>query len=969
MTFPPDYPFEVHDEIARGGMGSVMAATDARLGREVALKVALPRMAKNPSATRRFLQEARILARLDHPNIVPVHDLGATEEGLPFYTMKRVRGRNLEEIVGAIRDGDEQTIRDYPLSALLTVFQKICDAVGFAHSRGIVHRDLKPENVMIGEFGEVLVLDWGLAKVLADGHLEVLADGHLEELADGHLDDGGSRGSEAQSSEGIEGQGLDSEIESALTMDGQIMGTPQFMAPEQAEGRIEEQDERTDVFALGGVLYSLLTLRAPAVGTTVGEILDDVRAGYIPPPIYYNRIRNGDGDDEGALDSRAVSLDHCPGSAIPEALSRVTMKAMAFEPDQRYASVGELQAEIAAWQSGQVTAAEEAGPVRRLGALLNRHRAVAGAFVVVLALALALFAWLWVTESRARAAFDELKESAPVFRDLALTLRSDGKLDEALVQLEAGIRLQPDNAAFQLTKGHLLQSALRLGEAKGAYDRALGMDGSLQLAATNAALCDAVLSRAPTGGELPAELIDELRYAAAMQDRPMDALQLANRIGKSTPAYEKRWKDAFAATGIKGRFFLADSEFHLHGEGNFVIPSYDVLKGFPISDLRLHSKSADLSALAGMPLTYFSGAGVVDLSPLRGAPIETLGLGHSELADLSPVSGMPLKDLHISNTHVSDLNPLKGAPLESIILGATRVFDLEPLRGMKLKHLQMEQTRIRDLEPLRGMPLVFLNAHRTLVEDLAPLSGMPLTQLHLERTRVVDLSPLRGMPLTQLELAGSPVESIDAVGSLKNLTMLGLGQTKVSDVEPLRGLELERLVLNDTFVADVAPLRGQPIKGLFLRGCPVSDLSPLAGMPLDNVELMDTLIEDLSALKGASLKTLNLSRTRVSDLTPLVESPLETLRLVECRGVADVRPLTALPLTLLNLFETGVRDLAPLMECASLETLILPPGATPRSVQKLRDHPGIKRLSFENETNPVTPVEEFWKAYDAGQRK
>lgn len=953
MTFPPDYPFEIHGEIARGGMGSVMAATDARLGREVALKAALPRMAGDPSATRRFLQEARILARLDHPNIVPVHDLGATEEGLPFYTMKRVRGRNLNEIVSAIRNGDEGTIREYPIAALLTVFQKICDAVGFAHSRGIVHRDLKPENVMIGEFGEVLVLDWGLAKVLADGH----------------LGDRSSRGSEAQSGEGIEGQGLDSEIESGLTMDGQISGTPQYIAPEQAEGRVDEQDERTDVFALGGILYSLLTLRAPAVGTTAGEILDDVRAGYIPPPIYYNWIGKGEEDGEGALDSRPVSLVHCPGGAIPEALSRVTMMAMAFEPDQRYASVGELQAEIAAWQSGQVTAAEEAGPVRRLGALLNRHRAVAGAFVGVLALALALFAWLLVFEGRARAAFDELKESAPVFRDLALTLRSDGKLDEALVQLDAGIRLQPDNAEFQLTRGHLLQSALRLGEAKAAYDRALQLDSSLHLAATNAELCESVLSRAPEDDDPPAELIDELRYAAAMQDRPMDALRLASRIRKSTPAFEKRWKDAFAATGIKGRFFLADSEFHLHGEGNFVIPSYDVLKGFPTADLRLHAKSADLSALAGMPLTYFSGAGVVDLSPLRGAPIETLVLGHSELADLSPVRGMPLKDLHISNTHVSDLNPLKGAPLESIIMGATRVFDLEPLRGMKLKHLQMEQTRSRDLEPLRGMPLAFLNAHGAPVVNLAPLSGMPLTQLHLDRTRVVELSPLSGMPLTQLELAGSPVESIDAVGSLKNLTMLGLGQTKVSDIEPLRGLKLERLVLNDAFVADVDSLRGQPIKGLFLRSCPVSDLSPLEGMPLDEVELMGALIEDLSALKGAPLKILNLSRTRVSDLSPLAESPLETLRLVECRSVTDLRPLAALPLKLLNLYETGAKDLAPLMECASLETLILPPGATPRSVQKLREHPGIKRLSFENETNPVTPVEEFWKAYDAGKKR
>jgi len=194
--------YEVRDKIGQGGMGSVFRAHDRELDREVALKV-LNALPDNPDAPARMMTEARITARLEHPGIVPVHDAGVLADGRFFYAMKLVRGKRL----------DEQVERTTPLAERLRLFLKICDAVAFAHAHSILHRDLKPQNVMVGPFGEVLVLDWGVAKDVGVG----------------------------PASAGI------------------VLGTPGYMAPEQAAG--ESVDERADVYSLGAILHFLLAGR------------------------------------------------------------------------------------------------------------------------------------------------------------------------------------------------------------------------------------------------------------------------------------------------------------------------------------------------------------------------------------------------------------------------------------------------------------------------------------------------------------------------------------------------------------------------------------------------------------------------------------------------------------------------------------------------------------------------------------
>ena len=183
-------------EIARGGMGQIYSGEDPQLKREVAVKVSsLSEGGEDP----RFTKEAEVLAQLAHPNIVPIYAIGVDAQSRPFYAMKLVKGRTLQAVLNALTKGDAAAVKEYPRATLLTIFRKVCDAMAFAHAKGVLHRDLKPENIMVGEYGEVLVMDWGLAKVL--GGKEVLGgEGgccYCKVACEGHgrlRDDAGGRG-------------------------------------------------------------------------------------------------------------------------------------------------------------------------------------------------------------------------------------------------------------------------------------------------------------------------------------------------------------------------------------------------------------------------------------------------------------------------------------------------------------------------------------------------------------------------------------------------------------------------------------------------------------------------------------------------------------------------------------------------------------------------------------------------------
>ncbi len=249
---PADLPakLQLFGEIARGGMGAVLKGRDRDLGRELAVKVLLERHRDRPELVRRFIEEAQIAGQLQHPGIVPIYDLGAFADRRPYFSMKLVKGRTLAELLA------ERESPTHDLSRFLSIYKAVCQTMAYAHARGVIHRDLKPSNVMVGSFGEVQVMDWGLAKVLARG-------GVVDDASAGK-DDFLARDTVIAITRG--------ESDGDLSQAGSIMGTPSYMAPEQARGEIDQIDERADVFALGSILCEILTGQPAFVGRNTGEI-------------------------------------------------------------------------------------------------------------------------------------------------------------------------------------------------------------------------------------------------------------------------------------------------------------------------------------------------------------------------------------------------------------------------------------------------------------------------------------------------------------------------------------------------------------------------------------------------------------------------------------------------------------------------------------------------------------------------
>jgi serine/threonine protein kinase len=241
--------YRLLDRIARGGMGVVYIAQDDSLQRRVALKV-LDIPETDGELANRLIREARVLAALEHPGIVPVHDVGKLADGRVFYTMKFVQGRRLDQYIESVASVPDR----------LRIFLRICDAVAFAHARGVLHRDLKPANIMIGPFGEVLVMDWGLAKILLPeaSHAACKVDPEATVL------DNPKRPAAA---------GDATEL-SVVTGHGTVMGTPGYMSPEQTRGDVEHLDARSDIYSLGALLRFLLTSRPEVASSSAGRRLD-----------------------------------------------------------------------------------------------------------------------------------------------------------------------------------------------------------------------------------------------------------------------------------------------------------------------------------------------------------------------------------------------------------------------------------------------------------------------------------------------------------------------------------------------------------------------------------------------------------------------------------------------------------------------------------------------------------------------
>ena len=322
--------YRLIEQVARGGMGVVYAAEDQFLQRRVALKViddGLEVLANQADLANRLLREARALARLEHPGIVPVHDAGTLADGRVFYAMKFVEGQRLDRYIESLASVPDR----------LRIFMSICDAVAFAHAHGVLHRDLKPANVMVGPFGEVLVMDWGLAKILADA-LEP-APSIREQPSAKILDDSAKLENADKTLSETPASAISATKNPSNTGHGSVLGTPGYMSPEQARGEIDLLDARSDIFSLGALLRYLLTEKQPAGS---------------PSP--------------------AGSSTQAPSTRIARSLEAICAKACAPAREARYASVPELTADISSYLNGLPIAAHRESIFERAARFYRRYR-------------------------------------------------------------------------------------------------------------------------------------------------------------------------------------------------------------------------------------------------------------------------------------------------------------------------------------------------------------------------------------------------------------------------------------------------------------------------------------------------------------------------------------------------------------------------------------------------------------------
>lgn len=946
--------YRAHNILGAGGMKVVIQSDDINACREVAMAISKE---ASQESYERFLNEARITASLEHPNIVPVHEIGKSNTGAPYFTMKLVHGCTLEHILKKLKEKDSEYEQKYPLRTLLEIFLKVCDGIAFAHSKGIIHLDLKPDNIQVGDYGEVLVLDWGLARKIEDEQADGDAAPEIPLLKT-----------------------------TSMTMDGIIKGTPEYMAPEQAAGKNSRRGRRTDIYSLGAILYSMLTLDKPFAGENTHEIINNVLEGNIIPPHTFT----------------------ASGRHIPQALEFVIYKAMERNPLRRYAAVADLKADVISYMNGYATVAEDAGFFTNALLWLKRKKVqiyVVSSIILTFLISMAFLGThlyyreqekvVYGTVVRARIAAEKTiagleeriyKESASewklkfedTFSDLYLYDRwgfflgkdsflSMNQAKRYVKTVPGGIRVFSGPANLNMVfRESLTGSEMRLLAELSWHEF---KQGSMMMVSLNNDNFES--------GYIFAVIPGEESYMAVMRGSSHEVLAEhtidieKDEICKFDMIFLPEGKGTTLKMSCNGRELINIHDVNSHTAiSKFVAPcvfsfvkssvtlrsvklmrlgtplkvdlldiasrqlrkgNYDVAKElYTEAEESASSSDRRMRAAQGLRLSTLlanyksripewnrrlakawpgasisinieqqgfsltaSGPAVNDLSVLRDMPLSTLVLSDAGIRDLEQLRGMRLRNLSLVRCSVSDLSPLADMALHELLLDSLPVKKFPDLKMRTLKSLTVANCGMKSLNVLKHLKLEYLNASLNEIRDISPLKNMPLKELNLAYNQVSSIDPLLRMPLEKLNIAENRVTALDALRG-KKLTSLIASGNRIGDISPLDGMPLAQLNLNFNKITSIEPLKNSP---------------ELQRLMLIRNEI--TGVEACSAL--VNLTRLYLDYNKISSIEPLKDCMNLRRLSVSANQVESLEPLRRLKyLRAVSCSENPVKSLEPL---------------------------------------------------------
>ena len=911
LTRKPQDKYKFRKSIGQGGMKVVIQVKDRDTTRDIAMAM-LPDARNRPKEEiLRFIEEARITASLEHPNIVPVHDIGVDNYGSPYFTMKLIRGETLASVLHKLHDGDPEYLENYPLDKLLRIFLKICNGVAFAHSKGVLHLDLKPENVQLGDYGEVILMDWGLARLVS------VPESDSEEPADSAI-------------AWVENQ----------TSDGVRKGTPGYMAPEQAAGKNSQKSFRTDVYSLGAILYSILTYCNPLEGDDVKKLLAATIRGAIVPP------------------SRRT-----PDRPIPAGLEAVVLKAMDVQPERRYASAKELRNEVLAFLSGHATHAERATWVKKAFLMMKRHSitSIAVAVAILLGLGTGIYAAIdydlqhgdWISVYDA----DFLKEDPSgnfTFYDAALKEKT-----KPWVRTADGLRVQPGEWLW-LTDPRIREN-VRVEMSYSSTASEGGVD-----------LCiNARLLPVRTWRDFPRGYGARISGTGSGMDQILknESQSTTPEMISAAPADLRRTRRKVHTV----EFIRRNDRLTLKTDGGAEITAVDLFPfagrdyasiGIRAFDSSLRIRSLKVSRLT-LPLKaspVVAGDSLVETRHFADAIEKYLTIADDYVR--GPVAEEALAKAYVTAaSHVND--PQKRS---QILIGVkrriasrfntfayrTKILEIDALMLWKDGNYKSSLSIVHDIlarSPNSGiMKSILQLPHVRLPEYLLPefldlvARTRDLTRLNLSNYGIRNLSPLAGMRLTYLDCSRNRLTALTGVEGMP-LEYLDCSGNRIGSLEPLRGMPLKVLACQSNQISDLSPVQTATLKDLNCAWNLIRSLDSLRNVGLERLVCRGNGIESLRPLAGMPLKKLDAGMNPVESLENLRELPLEWL-LLDALPVESLEALRHLPLRILSIAGCAkIRDFSPLLDLHGLEILIVPRQMESSVLPLLRNRPGVVVLN------------------------